>query len=367
MPWYTVADLDSIPSPALLVYPERVAENLDRMIAYAGGVERLRPHVKTHKTVELTRLQLDRGISKFKCSTIAEAEMVAMCGANDVLLAIAAVGPNLARFVALAAKYARTRFSTLADDPAHAQATAEAAQRAGIEIELLVDLDVGMHRSGIEPSERALALYRQLCSSPGIRAGGLHIYDGHLRAAELAARTAEVSTAFAPVDRLAEQIRASGLPLPRIVAGGTFSFPIHARRSDIECSPGTPVLWDQAYATKVPDLDFLHALVVLGRVVSRPAQGRLTLDLGYKAISADNADPRVVFPEIPDARMVNHSEEHLVIETTTATRYAVGDAIYGIPWHVCPTVALHDEMRVIESGRSTGAWQIVARKRRMTI
>src|SRR5882724_7152296 len=99
--WYEIENVDDVPSPALLVYRDRVEQNVERMIAMAGGPDRLRPHIKTHKTPELIRLQIDRGITKFKCSTIAEVEMAAMAGAKDVLLAYQPVGPNVDRFLIL--------------------------------------------------------------------------------------------------------------------------------------------------------------------------------------------------------------------------------------------------------------------------
>ncbi|HEX4131366.1 MAG TPA: D-TA family PLP-dependent enzyme [Pirellulales bacterium] len=366
-PWYTIANADEVPSPALLVYLDRAAENIRRMIACAGSAERLRPHVKTHKTAELTRMQLAAGISRFKCSTIAEAEMVASAGATDVLLAMSPVGPNIGRFLCLAAAIPRVSFSTLTDDPEHVRAVAEAARAAGASVELLVDLDNGMHRSGIAPDERAFELYRTIAATPGVRPGGLHVYDGHLRNPDRSSRQVGVDRAFEPIAALRARLVGAGLPVPRVVAGGTFSFPIHAQRADVELGPGTPVLWDQSYTTKLPDLDFLPALVILTRVVSRPAIGQVTLDLGYKALSADNPDPRVALFDLPDARMVNHSEEHLVVETAAANRVAVGDVVYGIPWHVCPTVSLHDEMHVVKQGRVVGTWPILARRRRLTI
>src|SRR3954462_10617933 len=93
--WFAVANADDVPSPALLVYPDRVEENIRRMIRAAGGVERLRPHMKTNKLPEVIRMQMDQGITKLTCATIAEAEMVAGCGAPDVLLAYQPVGPNI--------------------------------------------------------------------------------------------------------------------------------------------------------------------------------------------------------------------------------------------------------------------------------
>ncbi|HEX3869736.1 MAG TPA: D-TA family PLP-dependent enzyme [Pirellulales bacterium] len=367
MTWYLVANGDRIASPALLIYPDRIGENVRRMIELAGGPMRLRPHVKTHKMSEVVRLQQAAGIDKFKCSTIAEAEMVAACGASDVLLAYAPVGPNIDRLLRLVAKFPNTRFSTVSDDADHVDALSAAATGACVELEVLLDIDNGMHRSGIVPGDAAEQVYRRIASSRSLRPGGLHVYDGHLRDSDLAARRLEVERAFAPVDTLRERLLAANLPVPRVVAGGTFSYPIYASRGDIECSPGTTVLWDYSYSTKVPDLEFLHAAMLLTRVVSRPVGNRLCLDLGYKAVSPDNPERRVFFPDLPDARMVNHSEEHLVIETAEASRFALGDALYAIPWHVCPTVALHAEAHVIENGRAVGTWQVVARQRRITI
>jgi len=226
---------------------------------------------------------------------------------------------------------------------------------------------VGMHRSGVAPGPAAIELYRVIADSPGLAPGGLHVYDGHIRTRDPEVRRRETAAAFAPVDALRAELAAAGLPVPRIVAGGTPTFPMHARRDDVECSPGTCVLWDHSYQTKFPDLDFVNAALVLTRVVSKPAQDRLCLDLGYKAVSPDNADPRVVFPELSEAKMIVHSEEHLAIETPRANEYAVGDVLYGVPFHICPTVALYEEAVVVENGRAVDHWRVVARDRKLTI
>ncbi len=294
--WYEIANVDEIASPALLVYPARVDENVRRMIALAGGTRRLRPHVKTNKMAEVIRRQLAVGIDKFKCATIAEAEMLAETGAPDVLLAYQPVGPNANRLARLAASFLGTRFSTIADDAGAIRRLAAACTAAGVEIEVLLDLDVGMHRSGVAPGPQAIELYRLLADSPGLAPGGLHVYDGHIRAADAEERARQTAAALAPVDALREELAAARLPVPRVVAGGTPTFPMHARREDLECSPGTCVFWDHSYATKFPDLDFVNAALVLTRVVSKPVEGRLCLDLGYKAVSPDNPDPRVSSP-----------------------------------------------------------------------
>jgi D-serine deaminase-like pyridoxal phosphate-dependent protein len=365
-PWYLVTNVDEIASPALLVYPERVRENIRRMIVRAGSADRVRPHVKTHKMSELVRMKLEAGLTKFKCSTIAEAEMTALAGATDVMLAYPQVGPNAARLARLVAAFPTVQFSTIVDDRGLIDHLSAEFTAAGQTIEVLLDLDNGMHRSGIAPGPAAHELYARIARSPGLKPGGLHLYDGQVRDRELVARAAGVRTAFESVEAFWKQLLAAGLPVPRVVAGGSASFPVHAERADIECSPGTCVFWDINYSAKFPELEFEYAALVLGRVVSKPGDNRLCLDLGYKAVSPDNPQLRVVLFGLEDAEVLGHYEEHLMLGTPRAAQYAVGDAVYGVPYHICPTVALHREALVVENGRVTGCWAVVARDRKLT-
>jgi D-serine deaminase-like pyridoxal phosphate-dependent protein len=323
--------------------------------------------MKTHKLPEVIRLQLKQGVTKFKCATIAEAEMTAGAGASEVLLSYPLVGPNVFRFIELVKTFSETKFLALGDDAAALRALSDGSAANSLKIETLLDVDCGMHRTGVEPGPKALELYRLLASLPGLAPGGLHAYDGHIHDADVAVRTRRVEENYAPVKALHEELLKLGLPVPRYVASGTPTFPIHARRGDVECSPGTCVFWDWGYGTKCPDQDFLHAALVLTRVVSKPGPNRLCLDLGHKAIASENPHPRVHLFELPDAKAVMHSEEHLVIETPRAGEFAVGTALYGVPWHICPTVALHAEAVVVENNRAVRRWRITGRARRLTI
>jgi D-serine deaminase-like pyridoxal phosphate-dependent protein len=242
-----------------------------------------------------------------------------------------------------------------------------AAVKAGVEIELLLDVDCGMHRSGISPGSKAVELYALIAASPALKPGGLHVYDGHIHEHDVELRAKECEAAFAPISALREQLVHAGLPAANVVAGGTPTFPFHARRKDVECSPGTCVFWDYGYTTKLPDLNFLPAALLLTRVVSKPASNRLCLDLGHKALASENPHPRVHLLEFPEAKAVAHSEEHLVIETERAAEFSLGACLYGIPWHICPTVALHSEAVVIQNGKAEKRWKISARDRKLTI
>src|SRR5688572_3718197 len=299
--WYKVENLNDVPSPALLIYADRVEENIRRMVSIVNDGNRLRPHIKTHKMAEVIRLQLKHGITKFKCATIAEAEMAAMAGVTDLLLAYQPVGPNIDRLVVLIGDFPGVKFSCLVDNVQSLRELSEAATRANIQIEVLLDLDIGQHRTGIAPDATAFDLYRILAASPGLVAGGLHAYDGHIHITDVAERTAACDAAFAPVELLRRKLEREKLPVPRVITSGTPTFPMHARREGVECSPGTCVFWDAGYARKLPDLDFLPAAVLLTRIVSKPTANRLCLDLGHKAVASEMPHPRVVFLNLDDA------------------------------------------------------------------
>lgn len=366
-PWYQVVNADEVPSPALLIFPERVEENLRRMIATAGGAHRLRPHVKTHKLPQILAMQIALGITRFKAATIAEAEMCAMGGAGEILLAYPMVGPNPQRLVALIRRYPETRFQSVVDHPAAAEALSQAAVKEGVEVEVLIDLNVGMDRTGIDPGDAAFELYRTLCRLPGIRPGGLHAYDGHLHQADRQERQEAMARAFDRIWALETRLKESGLPVPRIVASGTPTTPLMADRPGVELGAGTTVLWDFGQEETCPDMEYLNAAVLLARVVSRPTANRITLDLGHKAVASEMLPPRVRLFGLEDATPVMHSEEHLVLESTRADQFPVGTVVYGIPRHVCPTVALHSEVTVVRSHRAVETWPVVARARRITV
>src|SRR5688572_26896653 len=348
--WYEVGNVAEVDSPALLVYPDRIEENIRRMIAMVGGQrERLRPHIKTHKMPDIVRLQMAHGLNKCKCATIAEAEMAAQCGIADVLIAYQPVGPKAARVARLIETFPKTRFSVIADHEA-------VVRSLPATWEVLLDIDMGQHRTGIEPGPAAARLYRS-------RPGGLHIYDGHLQQPDVTERKRAWDAAFAPVKKLIAELG----PIPRIVGGGSPTFAFWARETSFECSPGTAFLWDHSYGSKLRDLEFLPAALVLTRVVSKPGGDRLCLDLGHKAIAAESPHPRVHLLELPDAKAVGHSEEHLVVETPHAAKFPVGDALYGIPSHICPTVALHAMATVVRNGKATANWKVTARDRVLSI
>jgi D-serine deaminase-like pyridoxal phosphate-dependent protein len=368
--WFEFKEVADVPSPALLVYRDRVQKNIQQMLAIAGGSDRLRPHIKTHKMREVLDLQLLVGIKKFKCATIAEAELAATAGVPDLLLAYQPVGPANRRLAELIKTFQQTKVSVICDNEAALAGLSKAfssSKEIDGGLEVLIDIDVGQHRTGVPAGPEAVKLYRAIASSPNLKPGGLHAYDGHISDADPAIRKAACDAAFAPVDKLRYELRSADLPVPRVVAGGSPTFPFHALRQDVECSPGTTVFWDSGYGNKLRDLDFIPAALVLTRIVSKPGPNLLCLDLGHKALGSEMPHPRVQFLNLPDYNAVTHSEEHLVIETAVADQFNIGDCLYGIPRHICPTVALYSSAIVIENHQIVGSWSVAARERRITI
>ena len=222
-----------------------------------------------------------------------------------------------------------------------------------------------MGRTGIDPGEPAAALYAMIASLRSLAPDGLHAYDGQINETDIQARRSAVCAGQEKTLALRDRLLSQGLPVPRLVLGGTPSFPIHAALEEpaVECSPGTIVLHDHSYATRYPDLPFTPAALLLTRVISHPRPGRLCLDLGHKAVAADPAGPRVHLIDLPEPKFVGHSEEHLVVETPAADRYPVGSWLLAIPTHICPTSALHRRVYVIAGGRPVDEWAVTARDR----
>jgi D-serine deaminase-like pyridoxal phosphate-dependent protein len=371
-PVYSLRDPDSVFSPQLLFYKDVIRGNIAEAVRIAhGDPKRLRPHVKTHKTVEITKMALEAGVTKHKCATLAEAEMLANAGVPDVLIAYPLVGPNTTRLAKLVAKFPGTRFSVLFDHPHTLKGISDALAPTGKSVDVIIDLNVGMNRTGIAPGPEAIALYEQAGKLPGVTPGGIHAYDGHNSKAELSERQAVVKALLGQVLELRAEFEKRGLPAPRLIGGGTPSFPVWAALDvpGLECSPGTFALSDYNYMVKYDDLKgFRPAALVLTRVVSRTGPDRMTLDLGNKSIAADPpAGYRAHLLDIPDAVQVQQSEEHLVVRTPAAAKYTPGDIVYAVPAHVCPTCALHRQAVVVEDGRVTGQWAIASRDRVLTI
>jgi D-threonine aldolase len=361
----TFTGIEEIDSPALIIEHGKVEKNIDTMIRIAGSATRLRPHVKTYKMVEIVHMQMKKGIKAFKCATIAEAEMLAMAGAKDVLLAHQPTLQKARRLQQLIHQYPDACFSTLVDNFHTIAMLSSLWTGEQKKLPVFIDIDNGNHRSGIQ-AELAEPIAQQITETAALQLMGLHVYDGHTREPDPEKRKAQSDLEMKAVLSLRQKLEKRTNRPVELIAGGSPSFPVHAQYPDRICSPGTTLLWDYGYVKKFPDMPFECAAWLLSRVISLPGDNLICLDLGHKAIAAENPiENRVFFPELPDAKPVIHSEEHLVLQLPKDHSFKTGDALLGLPYHICPTVALHENAWIAEEGKITKSWEVVARKRKI--
>ena len=350
--------VSDIPTPALIVDVAAMDRNIQRMAQFfADGPCRLRPHFKAHKTPEIARRQLAAGsVAGLTCATVSEAE-VAVSLTRDVLIANEIVDQaSCERVVALA--HGRS-ITVAADSGAGVDRMGAAARRAGVHVGVLVDLNVGQNRCGVQPGAEALSLARHVAATSGLTLRGVMGYEGHLQPVpdrrEREVRTRDAMTALVGSAQL---LRDHGLPCDIVSAGGTGTHDISGRMPGVtEIQAGSYVLMDTDYARL--GLPFEHALFVLGTVVSRPVPERCVADCGHKAASKDHGYP--VVDDVEGASVVSLNDEHATIALPPGARVAVGDRIRLRPSHVDPTVNLHDVIYALDGDVVMDVWPIAAR------
>ena len=364
--WYSVIQEEKLLTPGLLIYPERVKFNILAMLSIAGGAERLWPHIKTHKMREVVKLQMNEGITRFKCSTLGEVELLISCEVSHILLAHQPTGVKAKYFLSLQAKNPQIQFSTLVDNESSLQLFSDLATSKNQQFSLWIDINNGMNRTGVIP-ELAFSLYESIVKKSTIQFQGLHVYDGHIRPLNQKARIEKCNTDFVAVDHLIKNIEISGGLVSHIIAGGSPSFFPHSLRSRVTLSPGTTLLWDLGYKNIWEESPFLNAAVVITRLISIPKKNILCFDLGHKAIASEMPLPRVEIFGLEGANHMGQSEEHLTIEYGEENDFKVGDLFYAIPYHICPTVAKYNKAYTVIDGNLNSTWQIDARNYHLEI
>ena len=368
MKWYNIDDVDTLDTPAFVIYEQRMRDNIDIALDMVDNdTHRFRPHVKTHKSLKISEILISKGISKFKCATISEAEMLALALAPDILLAYQPQGPKINRLISLIKKYPHSKFSCLIDNIILAENLSKISQLEKVVIDVYVDINVGMNRTGIDVID-AFDFYKHCSNLDGLNIKGLHAYDGHIRDSNIKIRVQKCDEAFEKVEKVKSKLTENGFSDPIIIVGGSPSFPIHAKRKNVECSPGTFIFWDAGYRVNLPDQHFQPAALVISRIISFPGVNLICLDLGHKSIASENTlDKRVRFINAPELEFISHSEEHLVVKTDRISEYKIGQVLYGIPYHVCPTTALFEKAQIVNNGKCSGTWEVTARNRSITI
>ena len=362
--------LDDLRTPAVVVDKARVLRNIDRMQAAAAArAVQLRPHAKTHKSPAIARWQIERGAVGICCAKLGEAEVFADAGIADIRLPYPLNPANADRLIALAA---RTHVSFIVDHAAVAQAWSRALAQAGVAVDVLVKVDVGFHRCGIDPDPAtAVPFIQQVVALPGLRLKGLLSHAGQAYHASSEAHLQEMAAAEArTLTRLAAAARQAGVAIEELSAGATPTARFSLLQDGLtEYRAGNFVYYDRTQvglgAASVDDC----ALTVLTRVVSKPARDRVILDAGSKTLSSDGA--RGFQPTPGYGIVLGHdglsierlSEEHATVRVTGGdTALEPGDLVRILPNHSCVVSNLVDQAWLVD-GSDVCALPIAARGR----
>jgi D-serine deaminase-like pyridoxal phosphate-dependent protein len=357
-------------TPRIVIDRRVLVANVNRMagLAAAAGVG-LRPHTKTHKMPQIARMAIDAGAVGVQVAKLGEAEVFADAGFDDILVAYPIVGEVKLRRLAELARRARVTVSMDSLEVAEGISRAMVAQ--GTSCRLLVEIDTGLHRIGVQPSE-ALGLARQIARLPAVDLVGVLTHEGHIYTAAASVAEMELMTheACRVVLDVAAQMRASGIDAPVVSVGssGTARFGM-AVPGITEVRPGTYVFNDLTQVELGAARESDVAACIVATVVSRPAADRAVIDAGTKTLSADQRIVKTAersFGRLaawPDTWLIRASEEHGVLGLSADSPLKVGDRVAIIPNHICSAINLHDEVLVAEDGRIVDRWPVAARGR----
>jgi D-serine deaminase-like pyridoxal phosphate-dependent protein len=363
---HRVAGIEDVLTPALVVYPEIVASNIARTLHQLGGdPDRWRPHIKTAKLAYTLRMLVERCVRSFKCATTLELLVACNSGAADVLLAYPVVGANARRVLEIANQFPHVRISVLVENEEQVR------QWRGSSVDLFVDINPGMNRTGVEQgqTDKVLRLVRAI-EEAHLQFTGLHYYDGQYGGLDEPERTAAAHAGYDRLLKLVIAIRDSGMSVPEVITAGTPTFPcslaykgFHGAGFIHRVSPGTIVYCDATSLAQLPaEYGYAPAALVLTRVVSRPHNGIITCDAGHKAVSADAGVPTCVVAGYPELTPLAPSEEHLPMELNRETAGPqVGEALYLLPRHICPTVNNFDSALLVRDGQIASVEKVTAR------
>jgi 3-hydroxy-D-aspartate aldolase len=357
--------LAEVDTPALLLDLEAFEANLERLMHSLRDTGlRVRPHAKSHKCPEIALRQIAAGAVGVCCQKVSEAEALVAGGIQDVLITNEVVGATkLARLAHLAS---RAHVAVCADDAENVAELALAARKAGVILDVLIEVDVGANRCGVAPGAPAVALAKVIAQTPGLSFAGLQAYQGsaqHLRTPQ--ERREAIQQSAAMVRHTLDELHQAGLAVPLVTGAGTGTYPLEAASAVYqELQPGSYIFMDADYGLNLgedgrPVHEFRNSLFILATVMSAPVPTRAVVDVGLKAHSIDSGMPLVV--DVPGAHYTRASDEHGVIELPEGRRLQLGQKLRLIPGHCDPTVNLYDWIVCYRQGSVEALWPITAR------
>ena len=358
---YQIKDADQILTPALLVYPGIVDTNIQATLKMAGNdPNRWRPHIKTAKIPAILQRLIRYGVVNFKCSTTLELLTACKAGATDVLLAYPVMGANAMRAREIANEFPRTRISVLVETGD------QAAMWRGTNVGIFIDVNPGMDRTGI--AEGRATEIAQLAQQVGAQFRGIHYYDGHMSGFAASEREARTHQGYDRLLRLINSLETAHLDVGEVITSGTPAAPFAMSYNGFRgahfvhrISPGTVVYNDMTSLEQLAGFGYQAAAVVLSTIVSRPTERVITCDAGHKSVSADAGVPTCTVMGHADWTPAKPSEEHLPLEVPPSTAASLGEKLYLLPRHVCPTVNNFDEALMVVDGNIDSVERVSAR------
>jgi D-serine deaminase-like pyridoxal phosphate-dependent protein len=346
---YRVHDEERVFTPALAVYPDYVDENIATTIKLMDGdANRWRPHIKTNKMPWVIRRLMDSGVRQFKCATTLELRVACEAGASDVLVAYPMIGPHARRVLEIARTHAATKVSVLVENSEQLKGW------MGEPIGVFVDVNPGMNRTGMDQTR--VDEIGSLARAAGGQLRGLHYYDGHHTEPDMRDREKQAAAGYAHLMKIIDHI---GTRVDEVITSGTPAFPCALNFPGFQraafvhrASPGTVVFNDMSSLKLMPpEFGYRAAALVLATVVSQPLGKRITCNAGHKGVSADAGVPTCSVAGWPYLQPLKPSEEHLPMDVLEGDAPAIGDLLYLLPRHICPTVNLFDEALMVRGGR----------------
>jgi D-serine deaminase-like pyridoxal phosphate-dependent protein len=367
-PRYAVCDTEDVLTPALVIYPDFIASNIERTLKLLNGnADRWRVHIKTSKLAHTLGMLVERGVLNFKCATTLELLVACRSGATDVLLAYPVMGANALRARDIANGFPEVRISVLAENDKQLQ------QWRGSRVGIFLDINPGMNRTGIEQNklEEIVSLTRSIAAA-GLEFRGLHYYDGQFGSVAEGERMQATQRGYDALLEIVGQLERSAIPVPEVITAGTPTFACSLAYDGFRggkfvhrVSPGTVVYCDASSLAQLPEeYGYRPAALVLTRVVSRPHAGIVTCDAGHKTVSADAGVPTCAVMGSLGLTPLSPSEEHLPIAVKEgAAGPQIGDTLYLLPRHICPTVNNFDCALLMRNGKIGSEEKVSARGR----
>ena len=363
---YRLNKPESLDTPAMLTYVHLVHQNIEEVIRICGGASRIVPHAKTHKSHDVLRMQVARGLTSFKCATLREAEIAAENGATEIVMAYPMIHPRkLDRLAQLMATYSEVNIKAIASTQQHLSSLSSTMREARQSIGVYMDVDTGMRRTGVQPGDEAYGFYDSIASADFLDPLGVHVLDGEtLYIPSFGERENIVKGNLSHLENIWEQADKRGISVTDNLAGGSWSFIHYVKDLRIRVTPGTWVYWDTRNS-EMKELKFEIASLILGQVIDRDDEmGTVTLDIGSKACSSDQPlEHRFRLIEYPGTEVVQQSEEHGVVKLSGES-LDVGQFVLAAPGHACTLTVKFPFTNVIdENGDRVGSFEHSARDR----